>query len=56
MLFNVPNTPAFNIIEYLFGDLKREVRSKNKDKASLLIDEARHFLRNDVNEAYIKKL
>ena len=54
MLFNTPNTPAFNIIETLFCDLKRVLRSKNKDSTSALIEEARHFLTNKVDEEYIR--
>ena len=54
VLFNVPNTPAFNIIETVFCDLKKVLRNKNKSTAKELVEEAIHFLRNNVTEEYIK--
>ena len=34
VVYNVPNTPAYNIIETLFGDLKKYVRNKKITSSS----------------------
>ena len=55
VVYNVPNTPAYNIIETLFGDLKKYVRNKNRTNSKELIIEARNFLRNTVTSEYVKR-
>ena len=54
-LMNCPKTPAFNIIETVFCDAKRYVRSKNVDEPEKLIAEFRNFLKEKVNEKCMEK-
>ncbi len=53
VVFNCPCTPAFNLIETVFCDLKCYLRRKNLNTAQGLIDESRIFLNNNVNEEFI---
>jgi len=45
VIFNCPNTPAFNIIETVFADMKYHIRKKNKNNSKDLVESAREFLR-----------
>ena len=54
MLFNAPNTPAFNIIETVFCDMKDFIRRKNKKSSRELVEEARNFLATKVDANLIK--
>ena len=54
MVFNCPSTPAFNIIETVFADMKYNIRKKNETTSDGLIKRAREFLYS-VNEKYMKK-
>ena len=54
-MFNAACTPAFNIIETVFCDLKFFIRRKNKINSKGLVEEARNFLSTKVNRDFIMK-
>ena len=54
VIFNCPNTPAFNVIETVFGDMKYYIRKKNEKSPDGLVKRAREFL-NTCDEEYMKK-
>ena len=53
-MFNCPTTPAFNIIETVFADMKYDIRKKNYTESQDLIQGARNFL-NTLDKNYMKK-
>ena len=55
MIYNCACTPCFNIIETVFCDMKFYIRSRNKNTARELIEEARFFLNNNINSEYMFK-
>ena len=55
ILFNCACTPAFNIIENVFCDMKFHIRRKNKKSAEDIIQEARNFLRSEITPNYMMK-
>ena len=52
-IFNVANSPALNLIELVFADLKECMRSKNRKNQEELLRECIKFL-NNIDENYIK--
>ena len=54
IIFNCPNTPAFNVIETVFGDMKYHIRKKNQNTSKELVESAREFLRT-CDKKYMKK-
>ena len=54
IIFNCPNTPAFNIIETVFADMKFQLRKKNYTQSKDLVNEAKNFLGN-IDKDYMKK-
>ena len=51
--FNCKSTPAFNVIETVFGSLKFSLRAKNCKELEALLTESRFFLDHQVSEDLI---
>ena len=54
VIFNVPTSPALNVIELIFADLKFYLRKKNKFTSNELVQEVINFL-NQLEESLISK-
>ena len=54
IIFNCPNTPAFNVIETVFCDMKYTIRGKNETESKDLVQEAKEFL-GGLDKKYMKK-
>ena len=54
VIFNTACTPAFNIIECVFADMKFYIRRRNRYDSDGLIEEAKKFL-STINEEYMTK-
>ena len=52
IIFNCKSTPAYNVVESVFCDMKFNVRKENKKSGDELVQSARKFLQNTVNFNY----
>ena len=44
IIFNSPSTPAYNVVESVFADMKFGIRRSNKKTSDELVHSAREFL------------
>ena len=53
IIFNCPSTPAYNVVESVFCDMKFGIRKSNKKTSDELVQAAREFLIT-VDENYMR--